>query len=222
MIKQGSGALALTETGGDSFSGGITLGGGTLILSNTSVGIAGGITITNGTLTDAHGGTISGGLTVTNGSALLDGTGTISGNASIASGATIQVGNNDANGSLPSGSVTDNGVLMFSQTADVTVANVISGTGSLSKNNNNVLILSALNSFSGGAAINAGKLQVTGGGGNTGLGGGNTTVNAGGTLIGGGGMPSVMRRIPRRGRLSLTVAPSAIWELPAIGLRCRT
>ena len=118
---------------------------------------------------------------------MLDGTGTISGNASIASGATIQVGNNDANGSLPSGSVTDNGVLMFSQTADVTVANVISGTGSLSKNNNNVLILSALNSFSGGAAINAGKLQVTGGGGNTGLGGGNTTVNAGGTLIGGGG-----------------------------------
>jgi autotransporter-associated beta strand protein len=139
-------------------------------------------------LTVAHSGAIAGGLTVNQtGSALLDQTGTITGTATIGAGASVQVGNNDANGSLPSGAVANDGSLVFNQSADVTAANTISGAGTLTKNNINTLTLSANNnSFAGGATVNSGTLQVVGTGGNSGLGKGNTTVNTNATLIGGG------------------------------------
>ena len=146
LTKQGSGTLTLAKTGGDNFSGGITVSGGTLLLDNASSAISGGV--------------------------------------NIPSGAALQVGNNDANGTLPSGSVADNGSLIFSQTQNATVGVGISGTGTVTKNSSGTLTLGVNSPFTGGATVNSGILQVRGNGGNTSLGGGDVTVNAGGTLIG--------------------------------------
>lgn len=48
LIKQGGGALTLAETGGDTFSGGITVNGGTLTLAADN-GISGGLSLDSGT-----------------------------------------------------------------------------------------------------------------------------------------------------------------------------
>jgi autotransporter-associated beta strand protein len=89
LVKQGAGSLALMESGGDDFSGGITVGGGALILSNNSVNLSGGVTVTNGSVTLAHNGTIAGGLTMNNSaggvpSAQIIGNGTLNGSITAA------------------------------------------------------------------------------------------------------------------------------------------
>ena len=48
LNKQGSASLTLAETGGDNFSGGIVVGGGTVILDNANSAISGGVTIGSG------------------------------------------------------------------------------------------------------------------------------------------------------------------------------
>ncbi|HEV2320655.1 MAG TPA: autotransporter-associated beta strand repeat-containing protein [Verrucomicrobiae bacterium] len=143
VVKLGSGKLTMAE-GSDSFSGGIIIGGGTLILSNalnSSVAIAGG-------------------LTVTNGSAVLDQFGAISGNALIGSGATAQVGVSDTYGALPTGTTTLNGNLVFNRTDAFSVTNVISGgsTGELIVTNLNNVTLSGANTFAGNILVSSGTL----------------------------------------------------------------
>jgi autotransporter-associated beta strand protein len=78
-------------------------------------------------------------------------------------GGTVQLGNNDANGSLGSTPITDNGSLAFKQNVNGTFANTVSGSGSLVQIGNNVLTLSAANSaFTGTVLITNGVLIVTG------------------------------------------------------------
>jgi autotransporter-associated beta strand protein len=48
LIKQGISTLTLAETGGDDFSGGVVVNGGTLILDNTNSAISGGLVIDGG------------------------------------------------------------------------------------------------------------------------------------------------------------------------------
>ena len=50
LVKEGTASLTLAESGGDSFSGGITISGGTVILDNTNSAISGGVTINSGTV----------------------------------------------------------------------------------------------------------------------------------------------------------------------------
>jgi fibronectin-binding autotransporter adhesin len=104
-----------------------------------------------------------------------------SGTTTISSG-TLQVGNGGSTGSLGSGAVTNNGVLAFNRTTDMTVANAISGTGSLTKNAANTLTLTGTNSYSGATTVAAGKLVVNGSISTSSL----TTVNSGATLGGDG------------------------------------
>src|ERR1019366_8438404 len=69
------------------------------------------------------------------GSLILDNTGSndFSGGLNIVGG-TVQFGNNDANGNLPvSGGTVDNGTLIFNRTDSYTVANVISGNGTVTQ-----------------------------------------------------------------------------------------
>jgi fibronectin-binding autotransporter adhesin len=181
LTKLGSGTLALMEWGGDTSVGGILLGGGSLILSNSSASMAGGITVTNGALTLAHSGTIAGGLTVGNGTASLYDWGTLNGNVTVSNGGTVlldqasagtgntvinsggsvQVGANDYNGNLPSGSITLNGSLAFNRNDSITVANAISGSGLVNKSGAGTLALNADNSgWSGSAQVLAGTLQM--------------------------------------------------------------
>src|SRR5205823_5421288 len=108
--KQGSGTLTLTETGGDDFTGGVTVNNGTLVLDNANSVISGGLTINGGTL---------------------------------------QVGNNDGNGALPGGAVTDNGALVFSRSNNLAVSTAIFGSGTVTQNGSGTLTLSAINGYTG-------------------------------------------------------------------------
>jgi autotransporter-associated beta strand protein len=123
LNKQGSGTLILDETGGNDFSGAVTISGGTL-----------------------------------------------------------QVGNNDGAGNLPlTGSVADNSALLFKRNDFVTVANIISGSGTVSQTGSGTLALIGGNTFTGAVSVLQGTLQA---GNNSALGttNGGTTVASGATL----------------------------------------
>jgi len=125
LAKSGNASLTLAQSG-DSFSGGIAVSGGTVILDEVSNAITGGLT--------------------------------------IASGAMAQIGNNDANGSLPAGAVSNNGVLMFSQTIAGLVTTPISGTGSVIQNGSGTVRLSGANTYRGDTVIRRGTLALVGSG----------------------------------------------------------
>ena len=57
LAKTGTGTLTLAETGGDNFSGGITVNNGSLILATDASAVSGGVTISGGTLQVGNGGT---------------------------------------------------------------------------------------------------------------------------------------------------------------------
>lgn len=175
LLKQGSGTLEMNE-GPDSFSGGITVGGGTLVLY-LATGSA----------------TVSGGLTVTNGgNAILDENGAISGGMTIGPGSSVQLGANDSGyGNIPSGTVTMNGTLIFNRQDNVTVSEAIGGatTGNLVQSNINNVTLSGASTFAGNITIDSGTLTDSkiGDGNSGGLGaataGKTITVNSGATLV---------------------------------------
>ncbi len=93
----------------------------------------------------------------------------------------VQFGNGGTSGTIPStGDILDNGNLVINRSGNVTVPNVISGTGTLTKSGTSVLTLAASNDFSGTALVTNGTLLVDGV-----LSG--TLTNAPGTAIGGSG-----------------------------------
>jgi autotransporter-associated beta strand protein len=120
----------------------------------------------------------AGGITKTgNGIATLTGTNTYSGATTISAG-TLQVGNGGTTGSLGSGNVTNNATLAINRNNAYTLANDISGTGSLTQAGTGTTTLSGNNTYTGGTTINAGALNL-GGGSST---GGNFTIGNGATL----------------------------------------
>jgi len=130
LNKQGSASLTLAETGGDNFSGGVVVGGGTVILDDTNCAISGGV--------------------------------------SVSSGATLQIGNNDVNGTLPAGAVSDQGTLEFNRTDNFPVAASISGAGGLIQAGSGTLSLSVTNGFTGNTIVGKGTLALTNSGSLTG------------------------------------------------------
>ncbi|HEV2693309.1 MAG TPA: autotransporter-associated beta strand repeat-containing protein [Verrucomicrobiae bacterium] len=113
-----------------------------------------------------------------------------SGGINIAGG-TVQVGNNDANGNLSSGIITDNGTLTFGRTDSNTVANFITGTGGVTQSGSGISKLAGTNNYGGATLISGGTIIVAnaGAGGNSSLGaipGGAVTITNGGTLDVGG------------------------------------
>jgi len=76
-------------------------------------------------------------------------------------GGALQIGNGSVNGSLGTGSVTDNGELSFNRGDTVLVVNAISGSGSLTHLGAGLLVLSNANTYAGGTWIaNGGTLSV--------------------------------------------------------------
>ncbi|MCX6877036.1 MAG: autotransporter-associated beta strand repeat-containing protein [Verrucomicrobia bacterium] len=94
----------------------------------------------------------------------LAGVNTYSGTTTIGTGALI-VGNSLTSGNLGTGDVVNNGSLVFERSDNMTVANVISGAGSLTQHGSGTTTLSAPNSYTGGTAVTGGTLSVTGTGG---------------------------------------------------------
>ena len=81
---------------------------------------------------------------------------------------------------MGTGSVTDNGSLIFNRSSAITVANAISGNGSLTQAGSGTLVLTGSNSY-GNTTISAGTLQVGSGSTAGTLGTGTVTDNA--TLV---------------------------------------
>jgi len=116
-------------------------------------------------LTETGGDDFSGGIAVNSGTLVLDiPNSAASGGMSVGPGATVVIGNNDSNGGVPSGNITNNGLMTFNQTGSSTLSNPISGFGALIKNNANILTLTASNGWLGSTLLNAGTLQLAGDG----------------------------------------------------------
>ncbi|RZJ24692.1 MAG: hypothetical protein EOO54_08655, partial [Haliea sp.] len=113
------------------------------------------------------------------GTLVLTGANTHTGGTTVFFG-TLQVGDGGTNGTLGAGPVTNSHTLVFNRSDEATIANAISGAGTLTQAGSGNLILTGANAYTGATTISPGTLQV-GNGGTTGtLGTGAVTNN--GTL----------------------------------------
>jgi fibronectin-binding autotransporter adhesin len=124
-------------------------------------------TLTNSNLTRIGAGSFAGAITGASLSLEKYGPGTLIltgansyGGATEISGGTLQIGDGGATGTLGASSVTNDGALVFNRADALSVANVISGSGSVTQAGSGTLTLAAANSYSGGTAITAGRLAL--------------------------------------------------------------
>ena len=94
------------------------------------------------------------------------GTWTLSGNntytgATAISGGALQIGDGGNTGTLGMANVTDNAALIFNRYDNITIGNLVSGSGSLAQAGSGVLTLTAANTYSGSTYISAGTLALT-------------------------------------------------------------
>lgn len=183
------GAIRLTNTlnGNITVVGDTTIGqeGGTLT-GNITSGAAGTQTLTfagavansstvSGAIADGVG-TIALIQNRAGGTLTLTGANTYSGATTISAG-TLRIGNGGTTGTLGSGDVVNNAALVFNRSDDLTVANRISGSGTLEKQGAGILTLTGANAYAGSTTISGGELHVGAGGATGTLGGGAVTNN---------------------------------------------
>ncbi|EAA7310628.1 autotransporter outer membrane beta-barrel domain-containing protein [Salmonella enterica subsp. enterica serovar Albany] len=159
LIKQGAGTLILNAE--NTYTGGTTISGGTLVATNVDALGSGDVT-DDATLELNTGGTfdnaISGsGQVVKSGDDVL----TLSGANSYSGGTLISDGTLVASNveALGSGDVTDNATLELNTGG--TFDNAISGSGQVEKSGDGTLTLSGSNTYTGGTTINDGTLIAT-------------------------------------------------------------
>ena len=96
------------------------------------------------------------------GRVVLTGNNTYSGTTTIAAGS-LQIGDGTTDGGIASSSaITNNGALVFNTASSHSYANVISGTGSLTKEGPGTCTLSGDNTFTGAIAVSGGTLTLSG------------------------------------------------------------
>ncbi|EOK5225673.1 autotransporter-associated beta strand repeat-containing protein [Salmonella enterica] len=159
LIKQGAGTLILNAE--NTYTGGTTISGGTLVATNVDALGTGDVT-DDATLELNTGGTfdnaISGsGLVVKSGdeTLTLSGTNTYSGGTLI-SGGTLVASNVEA---LGTGDVTNDAVLELNTSGDFD--NALSGSGQVEKSGDGTLTLSGSNTYTGGTLISGGTLVAS-------------------------------------------------------------
>ncbi|MBS0426881.1 MAG: autotransporter-associated beta strand repeat-containing protein, partial [Proteobacteria bacterium] len=178
----------LVLSGANTYGGSTTIDAGSTLqlgnggnggsIDNTSAVLNNGALVTNraGVLTLAA--PISGNGTfsqVGSGTTVLAGDNTYAGTTTISAG-TLQVGNGGTSGTLGTGAVTNNAALVFNRSDDVTVANDIDGTGTVTQNGTGATTLIGNNTYGGGTTLNSGTLVANNG---TALGTGTLTINGG-------------------------------------------
>ncbi|EBT6824557.1 autotransporter outer membrane beta-barrel domain-containing protein, partial [Salmonella enterica] len=159
LIKQGAGTLILNAE--NTYTGGTTISGGTLVATNVDALGTGDVT-DDATLELNTGGTfdnaISGsGQVVKSGdeTLTLSGTNTYSGGTLI-SGGTLVASNVEA---LGTGDVTNDAVLELNTSGDFD--NALSGSGQVEKSGDGTLTLSGSNTYTGGTLISGGTLVAS-------------------------------------------------------------
>ncbi len=155
--------------------------GRTLTLGST---VANGSGTISGTIANYNGGVgTAGGITKAGtGTWTLSGDNTYSGGTLISAG-TLGIGAGGTTGSV-AGNITNNASLMLNRSDTWTVANVISGTGAVTKSGAGTLTLTASNSYTGATTVSNGTLAVNGSINSA------TTVQSGATLAGTGSVSS--------------------------------
>jgi len=192
----GTGGLTLTGgteilTGTNTYSGGTTIAAGILQLGNggTAGAIAGNVA-NNGSLAFERSDAVSfAGVVSGNGSLVQKGSGTLTltGANTYTGRTTISAGTLVVDSTSLPGAVTDNAALVFNQANDGTFGHAISGTGSFAKTGAGTLVLNSNSgAFTGSTTVNAGTLEVGDEGTPSAVLGGNVTVADGGTLRGHG------------------------------------
>ncbi|MHA3770792.1 beta strand repeat-containing protein [Verrucomicrobiota bacterium sgz303538] len=163
----------------------INLQGGTLNMKGNSIGDSvNTITLNASTGTLKNIGQINGGAgLITTGFdgdiLILDGTNSYTGGTTISAG-TLQIGTGGTSGTLGAGPVTNNGKLALNHSGTLTVADAISGTGTVQHTGTGTTILGGTSTYTGPTDINTGTLSVTGSLTSA------VNVNANGTLAGAG------------------------------------
>ncbi|EJT8823390.1 autotransporter-associated beta strand repeat-containing protein [Salmonella enterica] len=159
LIKQGAGTLILNAE--NTYTGGTTISGGTLVATNVDAPGSGDVTDdatlelnTGGTFDNAIGGS---GNVVKSGADTL----TLSGSNSYTGGTTISGGTLVASNveALGTGDVTNNATLELNTGGDF--INNIGGTGRVEKSGDDTLTLSGSNTYTGGTLINGGTLVAS-------------------------------------------------------------
>jgi autotransporter-associated beta strand protein len=169
-------------SGNNTLSGALTLAANGRINSDTGLlTLSGGINGANASLMVGGAGntTVSGAITNSTGTLTKDGNGTLTltGANTYSGGTLVSAGSLAGNTTSLQGTITNNSLVIFNQSADGTYSSVLSGTGALVKTNTGVLTLTGNNTQSGGTTIGQGTLAI-GAGGTTGSLAGAITNNA--------------------------------------------
>ena len=147
-------ATVTTLTTGTLNANGATAAVTTLNGGNIALGSSTALTVSDGT----HAGVISGATgTLTKsgaGTLILSGANTFGGAITISAGK-LQIGAGSTTGSIGAGAIANSGILEISRSDNLSFANVISGTGSLTKSAAGTLTLATANTFDGGVTIAA-------------------------------------------------------------------
>ena len=156
-----SGGILVTSTVGNNLS---TLTGGTLTGPNNGNFVINQQNTANSLLISSQ--IINNGTTsllkLGAGRAILTGSNSYSGVTTIAAGS-LQIGDGATDGGIASSSaITNNGALVFNTASSHSYANVISGTGSLTKDGPGTCTLSGDNTYTGTTAVSGGTLTLSG------------------------------------------------------------
>ena len=177
VVVNAGGTLALVNLNGNALandiSNGATATSGTVLINSVNNNTLA------GNITNAGGGLIN--VTQSGvGTTILNGAGNTYGGVTTINAGILQLGLAGANGSIGGGNIVNNAALVFDGAAN-TYGNLISGTGTVTKNQNNITQLGGNNTYSGVTTINTGTLQINT---NTALGStnGGTIVANGATL----------------------------------------
>ncbi len=134
----------------------------------------------------AGAGSIAGGAGLTKsgaGTLTLATNNTYTGQTDINAG-TLQVGDGGTSGSLGTGAINNNGVLIFNRSDALAITTAINGAGEVRQNGAGTLTLSGTNSYGGGLTVNSGAVRLA----NTAAQGTGAIAVNGGTLVLGGNL----------------------------------